>query len=46
MGLAFNLDDDLELVLIDVPTEEQRKAWSLKVYGTYRKSDYIFANVL
>ena len=46
MGLAFNLDDDSELVLIDEPTLEQRKAWSLEVYGTYRRSNYIFANVL
>jgi len=29
-----------KLLLIDEPTEEQMKAWSLEVYGTYGKSDY------
>ena len=36
-----NLEDNLdELLRTDEPTEEERKAWSLEVYGTYRKSDY------
>jgi hypothetical protein len=42
-----NLEDNLdELLRTDEPTEEEVKAWSLEVYGTYRKSDYIFADVL
>ena len=42
-----NLEDNLdELLRTDKLTEEEMKAWSLRFYGTYRKSDYIFANIL
>lgn len=37
-----------KLLLTSEPTEEQIKAWSLKKYGTYRKSNYIslmFCNI-